>query len=127
MSIQPPVYIENVYSKIELAVINIFRSVAKITNIELRNELGEVELSAFDVTLERLRKELEGKVEKNVDADAVKAFTACSQWLEELDIIVKNRNLHLKPHHKYAKQLELDKLKVHKDPKTNVYEFLLLY
>ena len=58
---------------------------------------------------------------------AVSAFKAGSQWLKDLQALVKQRNLHLTPDHKYAKPLELEKFKGHKDATTNVYEFFRLY
>ena len=83
--------------------------------------------------LEKLLKELEKKVQHlpaghgDLQRHAVSAFKAGSQWLKDLQALVKQRNLHLTPDHKYAKPLELEKFKGHKDAKTNVYEFFRLY
>ena len=60
------------------------------------------------------------------DSD-VTAFREAADWLERLEDLVKVRNLHLKPDDKYAEPLKLEKFADHKDPKSNIYEFLKLY
>ena len=50
-----------------LSTLDIFESTAEITNLELSDDLGDVELTAMDTrerpALEKLRKELEKKVQ----------------------------------------------------------------
>ena len=83
--------------------------------------------------LQKLKENLEKKA-KDIPMDyiilkrhTVSAYTAGSKWLKELDLLVKRRSLHLKPDHKYAEPLKLDKFVGYSDQKTNIYEFFKLY
>ena len=118
-------YAEETSNLTVLSILDIFESTAEITNLELSEDLGDVELTAMDTrerpALEKLRKELEKKVQHlpaghgDLQRHAVSAFKAGSQWLKDLQALVKQRNLHLTPDHKYAKPLELEKFKGRKN------------
>ena len=58
---------------------------------------------------------------------AARAFTAASDWLHELNVLVKGKSLYLNADLKLAEPLKLDKFAGHSDYRTNVYEFLKLY
>ena len=120
-----------------LSVMQVLKSIAGITNIELSGELGDVEITSLDnrerPRLEKLRASLKTECKDlspqftMVGEHAATAFKVATDWLDALDALVKKKNLHLKPENKHAEPLKLEKFAGHKDQRTNVYEFLKLY
>ena len=96
----------------------------EILSMEKRDRLRLRELK---VNLEKKSSTLPVECNANIQIEAVKAFKASTKWLQKLNDILINRNLHLESERKYAKPLDLDRFEGYADTRTNVYEFIKLY
>lgn len=121
----------------ELALAKIIKSISKITQIKISSKLCDVDIMALNKSRKPELKDLNEKLEKkiqNVPDDcaelknyAVDAFTESNSWLDRLEDLMNERNLHMTSDRKYSEPLKLAKFTGYKDVKSNVYEFFKMF
>lgn len=121
----------------ELALAKIIKSIAKITQIRISNKLCDVDIMALNKSRKPELKDLNEKLEKKVQnvSDncvelknyAVDAFSESNSWLDRLEDLMHEKNLHMTSDRKYSEPLKLAKFTGYKDVKSNVYEFFKMF
>lgn len=122
----------------EISLVEDLQAVSKIVETRIVDSLSDVELVSLDKRdvreLKALKESIEKKVSRLPDGcnpelcqESVKAFKAATRWMNKVDSMLKQRELHLQSDLKNQKPLELKPFKGHDDPATNCYEFFSTY